>query len=86
MRLFESIDPVAWYSAGGDPISMLGALPPSRIVELAADQDFHGRLQQVSEDLREYLSGERWFASEHENGPAAIAYFSPEYEIGRAHV
>jgi glycogen phosphorylase len=84
MRLFESIDPVAWYSAGGDPISMLGALPPSRIVELAADQDFHGRLQQVSEDLREYLSGERWFASEHEDRPAAIAYFSPEYGITAA--
>jgi starch phosphorylase len=84
MRLFESIDPVAWRNAGGDPISMLGALPPSRMLELAADQDFHGRLQQTSEDLREYLSGERWFSAAHDNGPAAIAYFSPEFGITAA--
>jgi starch phosphorylase len=80
MALFESIDPAAWRNAGGDPIAMLGALPPSRISELAADQDFRERLRQVSEDLREYLSGERWYSP----GPAAIAYFSPEYGITAA--
>jgi starch phosphorylase len=80
MALFESIDPTAWRNAGGDPIAMLGALPPSRISELAADADFRERLRQVSEDLREYLSGARWYAS----GPAAIAYFSPEYGITAA--
>jgi starch phosphorylase len=84
MRLFESIDPTAWRNAGGDPIAMLGALPPSRISELAADQDFQARLKQVSEDLREYLSGRRWFAETHDTGPAAIAYFSPEYGITAA--
>ena len=84
MRLFESIDPAAWRNVGGDPIAMLGALPPSTISELAADQDFQARLKQVSEDLREYLSGRRWFAETHESGPAAIAYFSPEYGITAA--
>src|ERR1700678_1323372 len=80
MALFASIDPAACRNAGGDPIAMLGALPPSRISELAADQDFRERLRQVSEDLREYLSGERWYSP----GPAAIAYFSPEYGITAA--
>jgi glycogen phosphorylase len=84
MRLFESIDPAAWRGAGGDPIAMLGALPPSRIAELAADQDFKTRLAEVGADLREYLSGQRWFSGLREQGPAAIAYFSPEYGITAA--
>jgi glycogen phosphorylase len=84
MRLFESIDPAAWRNAGGDPIAMLGALPPSRIAELAADQEFRERLRETSEDLRDYLSGQRWFAGTHQDGPAAIAYFSPEYGITAA--
>ena len=83
MRLFESIDPEAWRNAGGDPIAMLGALPPSKTAELAADKEFLERLRQVSEDLREYLSGSRWYSAE-SDGPAAIAYFSPEYGITAA--
>jgi len=81
MALFESIDPAAWREAGGDPIAMLGALPPSRIAELAADQEFQARLREASAELADYLDGQRWFAGLGERGPAGIAYFSPEYGI-----
>ncbi len=84
--LFASIDPAAWQASGGDPIAMLSALPPERIAALAADPGFGARLAEAERDLRDYLSGPRWYAGSGlaESGPAAIAYFSPEYGITAA--
>jgi starch phosphorylase len=84
--LFASIDPAAWQASGGDPIAMLSALPPRRIAALAADPGFLRRLAEAEHDLREYMSGARWYADAglDETGPAAIAYFSPEYGITAA--
>ena len=81
--LFASIDPAAWAAAGGDPIAMLSALPSARIAALAADEDFLGRLGQAEQDLRRYMSEPRWYAAEG-GGPAAVAYFSPEFGITAA--
>jgi glycogen phosphorylase len=81
-RLFAEIDPAAWAASGGDPFRLLGALPPHRIAALAADPGFGSKLADAQQDLREYLSGPRWFSdSAGENKPKAIAYFSPEYGI-----
>jgi glycogen phosphorylase len=82
--LFASIDPAAWAASGRDPIAMLGALPPERIAALATDRDFLTRLGQAEQDLREYMSGPRWYADLNRTGPAAVAYFSPEYGIDAA--
>ena len=97
--LFASIDPAAWRAAGGDPIAMLSALPSARIAALAADEGFLARLGEVERDLRQYMSDPRWYASAGPQGPqvtqgpdeqsapagpAAIAYFSPEYGITAA--
>ncbi len=84
--LFASIDPDAWQAAGGDPIAMLSALPPERISALAGDADFLGRLHEAEQGLRDYMSGPRWYADAGlgEAGPAAVAYFSPEYGITAA--
>ena len=60
--LFASIDPAAWQASGGDPIAMLSALPPERIAALAADPRFGARLAEAELDLREYMSGPRWYA------------------------
>ncbi len=81
--LFASIDPAAWAAAGGDPIAMLSALPSARIAALAADEDFLRRLGQAEQDLRRYMSEPRWYAAEG-GGPAAVAYFSPEFGITAA--
>jgi starch phosphorylase len=88
-ELFASIDPAAWQASGGDPITMLSALPPERIAALAADPGFGARLAEAERDLREYMSGPRWYADagldpKTGTGPAAIAYFSPEFGITAA--
>ena len=89
--LFASIDPVAWEAAGADPIAMLSALPSAKIAALAADGDFLARLGEAERDLSGYMSDPRWYASAGPDGPgagspgpAAIAYFSPEYGITAA--
>jgi starch phosphorylase len=82
--LFASIDPDAWQAAEGDPIAMLSALPPERIAALAGDPDFLGRLAEAEQGLRDYMSVPRWYADAVLAGPAAVAYFSPEYGITAA--
>ncbi len=92
--LFASIDPAAWQAAGGDPIAMLSALPSAKIAALAADEEFLARLNEAERDLQHYMSEPRWYASagtrnpdgpgSGAQGPAAIAYFSPEYGITAA--
>ncbi|MFI6943283.1 alpha-glucan family phosphorylase [Streptomyces sp. NPDC050418] len=81
-ELFASVDPGRW---DGDPVHLLGTVPPSRLDELAGDEEFLGRLRAVFEDLREYVTGERWYQQESGAGaPAGIAYFSPEFGITAA--
>ncbi len=85
--LFASIDPVAWQASGGDPIAMLSVLPAARIAALAADGEFLGRLAAAERDLSQYLAEPRWYSEAGPpgvKGPAAIAYFSPEYGITAA--
>src|SRR5271157_6472142 len=84
--LFASIDPAAWEASGGDPIAMLSALPSARIAALAADEEFLARLNEAERDLDHYMSDPRWYAAAGlaKTGPAAVAYFSPEYGITAA--
>ena len=84
--LFASIDPAAWAASGGDPFAMLSSLPTARIAALAADGEFLARLAEAEQDLRRYMSEPRWYATGGAagNGPAAIAYFSPEFGITAA--
>ncbi|MDQ1486661.1 MAG: glycogen phosphorylase [Actinomycetota bacterium] len=90
LDLFQSIDPVRWRAVGGDPARLLGEVPPARLAELAADENFLHRLEAAAAGLHEYLSQDRWFqthATQDGNGgkdggpPHAIAYLSPEYGI-----
>ncbi len=80
-ELFASLDPQVWQQTGGDPLALLGSLPPGRLDELAADQEFVARLQQAHGDLRAYLSSHQWFQGLGSEAPRAIAYFSPEFGI-----
>jgi glycogen phosphorylase len=93
-ELFAAIDPAGWEASGHDPAALLGEVPSAQLAALAGDQAFLRRLGEASGELREYLSGARWYqtgASEAAGGPApggpppaAIAYFSPEYGITEA--
>ncbi|MFI5532615.1 alpha-glucan family phosphorylase [Kitasatospora sp. NPDC051853] len=89
-ELFRSVDPEVWAAVGEDPVRLLGEVPSERLAALAADRRFLRRLNDLSDELRDYLTGPRWYQSAPAAGdgagalPAAIAYFSPEYGIAAA--
>ncbi|MER5472697.1 glycosyltransferase family 1 protein [Streptomyces sp. NPDC002685] len=82
--LFQSVDPERWAASGGDPVRLLGSVSAARLTELTQDSRFLRRLAEVSDDLREYVTGERWYQTQTSDLPAAIAYFSPEFGITAA--
>ncbi len=84
--LFAEIDPQAWESSRHDPAGLLARVSQERLAELAADQDFLRRLGEATSELGEYRTGARWYqlSGHGTEGPAAIAYFSPEYGITAA--
>jgi glycogen phosphorylase len=84
--LFAEIDPVAWDESGHDPVDLLSRVSHERLRALAADEDFLARLGRAVGELTEYRTGPRWYqrSAQVSDGPAAIAYFSPEYGITEA--
>ncbi|MFJ7245274.1 alpha-glucan family phosphorylase [Kitasatospora sp. NPDC098652] len=86
--LFRSVDPEVWAATGEDPVRLLGEVPAARLAALAADRRFLRRLGDLADDLREYLTGPRWYQAQQDGAatppPTAIAYFSPEYGIAAA--
>src|ERR1022692_21027 len=93
-ELFAAIDPAGWEASGHDPVALLGEVPSAQLAALAGDQAFRRRLGDAADELRQYLSGPRWYqvsaasaaggSAAEEPPPAAIAYFSPEYGITEA--
>ncbi|MGN6327171.1 alpha-glucan family phosphorylase [Pseudolysinimonas sp.] len=83
-ELFREIAPAVWESQGKDPIGVLGAVPPSRLAELAADEDYVRRVHAMRDDLRAYLEQPRWYQSLGDDTAKTIAYFSPEFGIAAA--
>jgi starch phosphorylase len=79
--LFESVDPDLWKTCGHDPGHMLGEVSPPRFAQLARDRKFLRRLEDVQDDLREYLTQPRWYQGLTEDVPESVAYFSPEFGI-----
>ena len=81
--LFSGLDAALWDEVGHDPIALLGALGPERLEAAAADPGFVADLEAAAADLREYLTGPRWYQSlpADSGAPASIAYFSPEFGI-----
>ncbi|AVH56392.1 MULTISPECIES: glycosyltransferase family 1 protein [Streptomyces] len=83
--LFQSVDPERWAASDGDPVRLLGSVSAERLAELGEDRRFLRRLAAVTDDLRDYVTGDRWYqAQTASEPPAAIAYFSPEFGITAA--
>ncbi|MFI6880996.1 alpha-glucan family phosphorylase [Streptomyces sp. NPDC050400] len=82
--LFASVDPARWAASGGDPMRLLGTVPPSRLAQLATDEGFLARLSEVADDLRGYLHDDRWYQGQGGELPSSVAYFSPEFGITAA--
>src|ERR1700712_862021 len=91
LDLLESVDPELWSECNADPAGLLGGVSGERLAALAKDRKFLRRLQDVSDDLRDYLEQPRWYQRQQELGanepageasmPSAVAYFSPEFGI-----
>ena len=80
--VFAAVDPEAWDAVGHDPVRLLGQVSQARLEQLAADEDFLGRLGAAAEDLRTYMTSDRWYQrSGVAEAPRSIAYFSPEFGI-----
>src|SRR3712207_6342403 len=79
--LFEALDPELWRTCNGDPVKVLGEVSAERLATLARDRRFLRRLQDVVDDLEEYLSAPHWYQSLGEEAPATVAYFSAEFGI-----
>ncbi|WP_370289905.1 alpha-glucan family phosphorylase [Nocardioides sp.] len=80
--VFAEVDPELWDATGHDPVRLLGAVGRERFDALAADAGFRARLEAAAADLRAYLDTPRWYQQRGpQNGPAAVAYFSPEFGI-----
>ncbi|WLW52108.1 glycosyltransferase family 1 protein [Streptomyces sp. YU58] len=82
--LFQSVDPEHWAEVKGDPVRLLGSVRPERLAELAEDRRFLRRLTAVTDDLNDYVTGDRWYQAQPGELPAAVAYFSPEFGIAAA--
>ncbi|WP_031006125.1 alpha-glucan family phosphorylase [Streptomyces sp. NRRL F-5727] len=81
--LFDSLAPAGL--AGADPVRVLGALEAPRLAALATDRDFLARLTAAADDLDAYLTRPRWYQERGSgDGPAALAYFSPEFGVAAA--
>jgi glycogen phosphorylase len=90
-EVFAAIDPDAWERAGREPVALLAQVPAERLARLAADRKYLRRLGDAADDLRDYLASPRWYqggsgepGGPGPGGPAAVAYFSPEYGITAA--
>ncbi|MGB6182616.1 MAG: alpha-glucan family phosphorylase [Rhodococcus sp. (in: high G+C Gram-positive bacteria)] len=84
LELFESIDPALWISGDRDPNRILGEVAKSRLDDLAADDAFVQRVDDLVEDLHRYLTEPRWFQQQIDGGaqlPVGIAYFSMEFGV-----
>jgi starch phosphorylase len=94
LDLLESVDPELWEQSGHDPARMLGEVSADRLNQLAKERKFLRRLEDVHDDLTDYLTQPRWYQQQGSPGrasspdgqvagtlPDSIGYFSPEFGI-----
>ncbi|KAA9155759.1 glycosyltransferase family 1 protein [Amycolatopsis acidicola] len=81
--LFASLDDELFRRVR-DPLRMLLAVPSSRLEELAADEKFLARANAATEDLRRYLTEDRWYQEQQAGAPRSIAYFCMEFGVHEA--
>ena len=84
------MDSELWERLGQDPVALLGGIDPKRLDELAGDEAFLARLDQLAHDLDDYLTRPRWYQEKQQSqtdgstwasAPSGIAYFSMEFGV-----
>src|SRR5262245_38427699 len=66
--LFSSVDPELWQHVGCDPVALLGQVSPKRLDELAVDDSFLRRLDELAADLDNYLTRPLWYQQQIDEG------------------
>ncbi len=74
LELFEYIDPEIWEKVGKNPVQLLDKVSYDRLSELAADQYFVDKLDQIYTCFRKYMD------KDFTENPR-LAYFSMEYGL-----
>ncbi|MEO6885478.1 MAG: alpha-glucan family phosphorylase, partial [Jatrophihabitantaceae bacterium] len=64
LDLLESVDPELWAASAHDPTRMLGWVSAERLAQLSRDRKFLRRLEDVHDDLTDYLTQPRWYQRE----------------------
>jgi len=80
-ELFAAVDPALWEAVHHDPVRLLGEVSADRMAALAKDRRFLRQLRDATDDLNDYMLGERWYQGLGEERPRTIAYFSPEFGV-----
>jgi glycogen phosphorylase len=95
--LFAAIDQQTWNRLG-NPLRLLAEVPATRLEELATDDGYLARIREQSDDLRRYLTEDRWYQhrraelsghgpegnGQFDRMPSSIAYFSMEFGVTEA--
>lgn len=71
------MDPEGWRAAGCDPVRLLGSVSADRLAELANDRRFLRRLTSAADELRDYLTGPRWYQEQQRQHPTGTAATPP---------
>ncbi len=81
-ELFSRIDYQLWNESRHNPVLFLNLLPQSVFDDLASDEFFLDRLNQIKKSLDTYKSSTKCsFEFERSQGAPVVAYFSAEYGI-----
>lgn len=73
--LFKTVDSVLWHKSGHNPMEILDKVSLKRYKELAKDQAFLGKLQEVMDEFNSYM------AEKANRKDPSIGYFCMEYGL-----
>ncbi len=82
--LFRSIDPDLWEKTHHNPTLLLGRISQARLKDLSEDPVFLSALDEVSNQMDEYLARSTWFMKHHSDAVGqeeVIACFSAEFGL-----
>ncbi len=81
-ELFSRIDHTLWHESGKNPVRFLNQLSQETLEELAEDEFFLDRLNQIKHSLESYKSSTKsYFELDGHGRGTVVAYFSAEYGI-----
>ncbi|MDE2770943.1 MAG: alpha-glucan family phosphorylase [Bacteroidota bacterium] len=82
VELFRGLGADLWHSSGHNPVRMLTQTSAARLEELAEDEGFVKRLNEVCASFDAYMQEDStWYSRVHKNDKLLAAYFSAEFGV-----